>query len=262
MGKVIAISNQKGGVGKTTTAINLSYSIGILEKKVLIIDLDPQGNATTGFGYSKQEISERDEKTVYDLLMENEGFDFEKTIQKTSLEYLDIITVDIGLAGVELELASKIGREIRLKKGIEKIKDKYDYIFLDCPPSLGLLTVNAFTAADSVLIPVQSEFFALEGLSELLNTIKLVQNVLNPHLEIEGIVMTMFDSRLNLSKQVKAEVENWFENLVYKTVITKNVKLAEAPSHGVPVLLYDIMSIGAQNYLELAKEFVKRGKVK
>ncbi len=258
MGKIIAISNQKGGVGKTTTSINLSYSVGILEKKVLIVDLDPQGNATTGFGFDKNEIYKNGTKTVYDILMSNDEFDINDSIQKTNLKYLAIITSDMSLAGVELELAAIIGREMRLKRGLEQIKDQYDYIFLDCPPSLGLLTVNALTASDSVLIPVQSEFFALEGLSELLNTIKLVQNALNSSLDIQGIVMTMFDARLNLSKQVKLEVENWFEDLVYETVITKNVKLAEAPSHGVPALLYDIMSVGAQNYLSLAKEFVKK----
>ena len=257
MGKIIAISNQKGGVGKTTTSINLSYSVGILEKKVLIVDLDPQGNTTTGFGIDKNSTYENGTKTVYDVLT-SKDMNIKDSIQKTNLEFLDIISADMSLAGVELELAAKIGREIMLKKGLDQIKDDYDYIFLDCPPSLGLLTVNALTAADTVLIPVQSEFFALEGLSELLNTIKLVQNALNPSLTIEGIVMTMYDGRLNLSKQVKAEVESWFEDLVYETVITKNVKLAEAPSHGVPALLYDIMSIGAQNYLSLAKEFIKK----
>jgi len=261
MGKIVAISNQKGGVGKTTTAINLCYSVGILEKKVLMVDLDPQGNATTGFGFNKKELLKKHTKTSYNLLMDKKIKDIEDYVQKTSLKFLDVITANMGLAEVELQLGAKIGRELRLKSGLDKLKDKYDYVFIDCPPSLGLLTVNALTAADSVLIPVQSEFFALEGLSELLSTIKQVQSMINNDLYVEGIVMTMFDSRLNLSKQVKAEVDSWFEDLVYETVVSKNVKLAEAPSHGVPVLLYDIMSVGAQNYLELAKEFVKRKRV-
>lgn len=250
MGKVIAVANQKGGVGKTTTAINLAASIAVNEKKVLLIDLDPQANSTSGLGFEKNYPG------VYDLLIRNAQA--ENLVLKTQLEHLDLIPSNIDLVGAEVELVDLENREKVLTLSIRTIRHKYDFIIIDCPPSLGLLTLNGLTAADSVIIPVQCEYFALEGLGQLLNTINIVKKHFNPHLEIEGVLLTMFDSRLKLSHQVADEVRKYFGDKVYKTVITRNVKLSEAPSHGRPVLLYDAQALGSQNYLQLAAEILSK----
>ncbi len=250
MGKVIAVANQKGGVGKTTTAINLAASIAVNEKKVLLIDLDPQANSTSGLGF------EKNNRGVYDLLINLEQAD--ELVLKTQLAHLDLIPSNIDLVGAEVELVNIENREKVLALGIRSIRSKYDFIVIDCPPSLGLLTLNGLTAADSVIIPVQCEYFALEGLGQLLNTINIVKKHFNPHLEIEGVLLTMFDSRLRLSHQVADEVRKYFGNKVYKTVITRNVKLSEAPSHGRPVILYDAQALGSQNYLQLADEILMK----
>lgn len=254
MGKIIAVANQKGGVGKTTTAINLSASIAVNEKNVLLIDLDPQANSTSGLGF------EKNNRSVYDLLIDN--LQPEELILKTQLQYLDLIPSNINLVGAEVELVNIENREKILSLNIRSIKSKYDFIIIDCPPSLGLLTINGLTAADSVIIPVQCEYFALEGLGQLLNTINIVKKHFNPHLEIEGVLLTMFDSRLRLSHQVADEVRKYFGDKVYKTVITRNVKLSEAPSHGRPVLLYDAQALGSQNYLQLAEEILSKNNSK
>ncbi len=250
MAKVISIANQKGGVGKTTTAVNLSACIAQKGKKVLLIDIDPQGNATSGLGAEAHE-----DKSIYNVLVED--LDICETIQNTMIKKLDICPANINLAGAEIELVSMVSRENRLKYAIEKIRDEYDYIFIDCPPSLGLITLNSFTASDSVLVPIQCEYYALEGLGQLVNTIKLVQKHLNKELEIEGVVLTMFDSRTNLSTQVAQEVEKYFSNKVFQTVIPRNIRLSEAPSHGLPISLYDPDSKGAETYKKLAKELIK-----
>ena len=249
MGKVIAVANQKGGVGKTTTAVNLSAALGDIGKKTLILDIDPQGNATSGFGVNKNEL----EYTVYDALIRE--VDIEKTIIHTEFK-VDIVPANISLAGAEIELVSMLSREMRIKRAIAAIKENYDYILIDCPPSLGLLTLNAMTAADSVIIPIQCEFYALEGVTQLMNTIRLVKHNLNDNLKIEGILMTMFDARNNLSFDVMDEVKNKFGEYVYKSTIPRNVRLSEAPSHGKPILIYDKNSTGAKAYSELAKEMV------
>ena len=250
MGKVISVANQKGGVGKTTTAVNLSTILAKRGKKVLLIDTDPQGNATSGLGVTKQV-----ELSVYDILIGET--EFEETLQDTTIKNLKVCPSNISLAGAEVQLVSMMSREQRLKGKLDVIKDKFDYIIIDCPPSLGLVTLNAFTASDSVLIPVQCEYFALEGLGQLLNTVNLVKKHLNKNLEIEGALLTMYDARTNLSNQVVKEVKKYFEDKVYKTVIPRNVRLSEAPSYGMPITVYDPRSKGAKAYEKFAKELLK-----
>ena len=250
MGKVISVANQKGGVGKTTTTVNLATLIAKKGKKVLLIDTDPQGNATSGLGVTKEL-----ELSVYDILVGDTKFN--ETIQETSIKNLKVCPSNISLAGAEVELVSMMSREQRLKTKLDEIKNEYDYILIDCPPSLGLITLNAFTASDSVLIPVQCEYFALEGLGQLLNTVNLVKKHLNKNLEIEGALLTMYDARTNLSNQVVKEVKKYFEDKVYKTVIPRNVRLSEAPSYGMPISLYDPKSKGAKAYEKFAKELLK-----
>ena len=250
MGKIISVANQKGGVGKTTTTVNLSTILAKKGKKVLLIDTDPQGNATSGLGVSKDV-----ELSVYDILIGDTEFD--ETLQETAIKNLKVCPSNISLAGAEVQLVSMMSREQRLKTKLDKIKDQYDYILIDCPPSLGLVTLNAFTAADSVLIPVQCEYFALEGLGQLLNTVNLVKKHLNKNLEIEGALLTMYDARTNLSNQVVKEVKKYFEDKVYKTVIPRNVRLSEAPSYGMPITVYDPRSKGAKAYEKFAKELLK-----
>jgi len=255
MGRTIALANQKGGVGKTTTAINLAASLAALEKKVLIVDADPQANATSGIGIDNRQIS----CTVYDCLIE--GNDPKEALMKCAVDNLWILPSNIDLVGAEIEMLEMPEREKVLKKVISVLKDDYDYILIDCSPSLGLLTVNALTASDSVIIPVQCEYFALEGLGKLLNTIKIIQSNLNPALEIEGFLLTMYDSRLRLSNQVADEVNKHFQQMVFKTIIQRNVKLSEAPSFGQPAILYDAESRGTVNYLNLAKELIIKNEV-
>ena len=250
MGKIIAVANQKGGVGKTTTAINLSTVLAKKGKKVLMIDADPQGNGTSGVGVDKDQ-----QFSVYDVLIED--IEIENTLQKTQVRNLDLCPSNINLAGAEVQLVSMENREYKLKEKVDKIKDKYDFIIIDCPPSLGLITLNAFTASDSVLIPVQCEYYALEGLGQLLNTIELVKKRMNKSLRVEGALLTMYDARTNLSNQVVKEVKNYFGDRVYKNVIPRNVKLSEAPSYGLPITLYDARSKGAKSYDKFVKEFLK-----
>ena len=254
MARVIAIANQKGGVGKTTTAVNIAASLAAAEKKVLLIDSDPQGNSTSGMGIDRADV----DGSTYDLFTNKRKI--EELIRTTHFPWLQVIPAKIDLVGVEVELIQMIARERVLKKALDPVRANYDYIFIDCPPSLGLLTVNALTAADGVLIPVQCEYYALEGLSALMNTISLIKQDLNPELAVEGVLLTMYDSRNNLADQVAAEVRKYFGGKVYKTVIHRNVTLSEAPSHGKPVLLYDIRSRGAQSYLDLAKEVLGHAK--
>jgi len=252
MGKIITLANQKGGVGKTTTAINLAASLAVLEKKVLVVDADPQANATSGLGFDIRNI-----KTgLYETLVRDE--EPENVILSSSIEGLDLLPSHIDLVGAEIEMLELPNREKVLKYVLEKVQDKYDYILIDCSPSLGLIVVNALTASDSVLIPVQCEYFALEGLGKLLNTIRIVQGHLNPDLDIEGFVMTMYDSRLRLSDQILDEVKKHFDKMVFETVIHRNVKLGEAPSFGQTIFDYDVTSKGATNYLNLAREFLQR----
>jgi len=251
--KIIAVANQKGGVGKTTTSVNLSAGLATIGKKVLLIDTDPQGNATSGVGVNKSEI----EQSIYDVLIDE--LPLEEIIHKTGIEHLCIAPTTIALAGAEIELVSTISREARLKNAIKKVQDDFDYIIIDCPPSLGLLTLNALTAADAVIIPVQCEFYALEGLSQLLSTISLVQKHLNEDLLIDGVLLTMFDVRTNLSTQVAEEVKKFFEDQVYETIIPRSVRLSEAPSHGESILQYDPKSKGAEVYLQFAKEVAQHG---
>jgi chromosome partitioning protein len=252
MGKIIAIANQKGGVGKTTTSINLAASLGVLEKKVLLIDADPQANASSGLGIDVDNV----EIGTYQIL-EHSSTPAEAIVQSSSPN-VDIIPAHIDLVAIEIELVDKPNREYMLKQTLESVKDNYDYIIIDCAPSLGLLTLNALTAADSVVIPIQCEYFALEGLGKLLNTIKSVQKIHNPNLNIEGLLLTMYDSRLRLSNQVVEEVQKHFNNMVFETVIQRNTKLSEAPSYGESIIKYDATSKGASNYLSLAEEIIKK----
>ncbi|MBQ0006654.1 MAG: ParA family protein [Alistipes sp.] len=253
MGKIIAVANQKGGVGKTTTSINLAASLAVLEKKTLIIDADPQANATSGLDFDPDSDSGL---TLYEVLIGEKPV--RDVIFDTEIKYLKLLPSHINLVGAEIEMLNIEDRELVLKKALSDVKDLFDYIIVDCAPSLGLTTINVLTATDSVIIPVQTEFFALEGLGKLLNTIKLVQSRLNPSLQIEGFLLTMFDSRLKLANQVVEEVKKHFGNMVFDTLIQRNVKLSEAPSHGKPVILYDAVSTGTNNYLSLAKEIVSR----
>ncbi len=252
MGKTVAIANQKGGVGKTTTSVNLAACLGVLEKKVLLIDADPQANSTSGLGFDPDNIS----LGTYQVL-EHEN-KVSEVILKTKSPNVDLMPAQIDLVAVEIELVDKDRREQMLKRALLEVKDQYDYIIIDCAPSLGLITLNALTAADSVIIPIQCEYFALEGLGKLLNTIKSVQNIHNPDLDIEGLLLTMFDSRLRLSNQVVEEVKTHFQNMVFNTIIQRNVRLSEAPSYGESIIMYDASSNGAENYLNLAREFLEK----
>ncbi len=254
MGKIIALANQKGGVGKTTTSMNLAASLATLEKKVLLVDADPQANASSGLGVDVSEI----DSSIYECIIDHA--DVRDAIYTTDIEGLDIIPSHIDLVGAEIEMLNLTNRERILSEILSPMKGEYDYILIDCSPSLGLITVNALTAADSVIIPVQCEYFALEGISKLLNTIKIIKSKLNPSLEIEGFLLTMYDSRLRLANQIYDEVKKHFQELVFKTVIQRNVKLSEAPSHGLPVILYDTDSTGAKNHLALAKEIIEKEK--
>ena len=253
MAKIISVANQKGGVGKTTTAINLSASLAVAERRTLLVDIDPQANSTSGFGYNKDELDE----TVYHALIR--GNSFRRAIRETSLPFLDIATSNTDLIGAEIELIQEIGREQKLRTLLEEVDENYDFVLIDCPPSLGLLTVNSLTASHSVIIPLQCEYFAMEGLGQLMRTISLIRSRLNPSLLIEGILITMFDTRNNLAHQVVSEVQRHFSGKVFKTIIPRNVRLSEAPSHGKPVILYDIHSKGAESYLNLAKEVLFNG---
>jgi chromosome partitioning protein len=251
MTKIVALANQKGGVGKTTTAINLGASVAACERKVLIVDLDPQANATSGVGFSKNE-----EASMYPVLVD--GAPLRDIVRQTELPTLSLAPSSVDLVGAEIELREAIGREFHLRKALAEVKGDYDYILIDSPPSLGLLTINALTAADSVLVPMQCEYFALEGVSQLLATVERVRDAVNPALEIEGIALTMYDERMNLSRQVAEEVRTHFGDKVYRTVIPRNVRLGEAPSFGKPIILYDIRSRGSEAYLNLAREFIQR----
>ena len=250
MGKIVSVANQKGGVGKTTTTVTLCAILAKKGKKVLLIDADPQGNATSGVGVTKEV-----EESIYDVLVGDTTV--QETIQSTNIRNLKVCPSNINLAGAEVELVSMMSREQRLKEKLDEIKDKFDFILIDCPPSLGLITLNAFTASDSILIPVQCEYYALEGLGQLLNTVNLVKKHLNKSLEIEGALLTMYDARTNLSNQVVKEVKKYFDEKVYKTVIPRNVRLSEAPSYGMPITLFDARSKGAKSYEKFAKEFMK-----
>lgn len=253
MGKVIAIANQKGGVGKTTTAINLAASLAVLERKVLIIDADPQANTTSGLNFSPDNDEQR---TLYEVMIGK--IDIEDALIQTELAGLHMIPSHINLVGAEIEMLDMPDRESVMRKALMPVRDKYDFIIIDCSPSLGLITVNTLTAADSVIIPVQPEFFALEGLGKLLQTIRLVQSGVNPKLTIEGFVVTMFDGRTKVHTQVVQELREHFQDMVFKTIIQRNIRLSEAPSHGKPIILYEVMSIGSSNYLSLAREVLER----
>jgi chromosome partitioning protein len=253
MSKIMAVANQKGGVGKTTTAINLASCLAVAEKKTLLIDIDPQANSSSGLGC----FCEDSDMTIYEVLIE--GANPAEAIRPTMLPYLNLLPSHVRLVGAEVELVPMVAREHKLKEALESIKNEYNYIIIDCPPSLGLLTLNTLTAADSVIIPIQCEYYALEGMGQLLNSINLVQKHLNPNLAIEGVLLTMFDGRLNLSRQVADEARKFFPDKVYETAISRNVRLSEAPSFGKPIVKYDILSTGAQNYLSLAKEILSHG---
>lgn len=253
MGRTIAIANQKGGVGKTTSSVNLSACLAYLGQKVLLIDIDPQGNATSGVGVNKGDV----DQCIYDVLIDD--VDMKDIVMETKVENLHVVPATISLAGAEIELVSTMSREVRLKNALEEVKGMYDYIIIDCPPSLGLLTINSLTASDAIIIPVQCEYYALEGLSQLLSTIRLVQKHLNHDLMIDGVLLTMLDARTNLGIQVIEEVKKYFQDKVYRTIIPRNVRLSEAPSHGEPIIIYDAKSKGAEMYLELAREVIRNG---
>lgn len=252
MSRVIAIANQKGGVGKTTTAVNLSACLAELGKRVLLIDIDPQGNATSGIGVDRKRLK----ASVYDVLLDE--MPLLEAVVETRVRGLHILPATIDLAGAEIELVPRISRESRLKAALDPVRDQFDFVLMDCPPSLGLLTINALTAADSILIPIQCEYYALEGLTQLMDTFRLVREALNPSLEVEGVVLTMFDGRTNLSIQVVEDVKRYFKGQVYRSIITRNVRLSEAPSHGLPITMYDARSKGAEAYMELAREVIER----
>lgn len=254
MGKVISIANQKGGVGKTTSAINLAASLAAIEHTTLLIDIDPQSNSTSGLGIESNTVA----NSIYEVMVG--GINVSEAVRETELDYLDLVPSHINLVGAEIEMVDRSERERILTKAIDEVKEQYDFIIIDCPPSLGLLTINALTSSNSVLIPVQCEYFALEGLGQLLNTIKIVRQHLNPELEIEGVLLTMYDTRTRLSNQVADEVKRYFDDRVFSSVISRNVRLAEAPSFGKPALLYDASSVGAKNYLSLAREIIQRNK--
>ena len=254
MGKVISIANQKGGVGKTTTAINLAASLAAIEHPTLVIDIDPQSNTTSGLGIDVKTVT----NSIYEVMIGST--DTTETIRSTELDFLDLVPAHINLVGAEIEMIDREDRERILDKAIGDLRDKYDFIIIDCPPSLGLLTINALTASDSIVIPVQCEYFALEGLGQLLNTIKIVRQHLNPDLDIEGVLLTMYDTRTRLSNQVAEEVKRYFDDRVFKSVIARNIRLAEAPSFGKPAPLYDSTSTGSKNYLSLAREIIKKNR--
>ncbi|MFU8812838.1 MAG: ParA family protein [Balneolaceae bacterium] len=252
MGKIISIANQKGGVGKTTTAINLAASLAAIEHSTLIVDIDPQSNTTSGLGIEPKTVT----NSIYEVMVG--GVDITDAIRETELSFLNLVPAHINLVGAEIEMVDRHERERILSKALQPVRDQYDFIIIDCPPSLGLLTINALTASHAVLIPVQCEYFALEGLGQLLNTIKIVRQHLNPKLEIEGVLLTMYDTRTRLSNQVADEVARYFDDRVFKSVIARNVRLAEAPSFGKPAILYDATSVGAKNYLALAREIIQK----
>ena len=252
MGKIIAFTNKKGGVGKTTTAVNMAAFCADFGKRTLLVDIDSQGNATTALGFSKSQLK----KSVHNVLIEDDSA--ANNILPTQIKLLDILPSNVDLSGAEVDLVYKRNREKILKEALEKVRDEYDYIFIDCPPSLGLLTINAWVAADSVIIPLQGEYFALEGVSQLMNTIALVKKRLNPNLGIEGVVITMFDSRALISKQIAAEIKKFFKNKLYETIVPRNVRLAEAPSHGKPIMVYEPKCVGARAYKALTEEFLSK----
>ncbi len=254
MAKIISVVNQKGGVGKTTTAVNLAAALGLQKQSVLMVDIDPQGNCTSGFGIEKQTL----ENSSYEVLIDREPA--RNAILTTKFKNVDILPASMDLAGAELELVDIPGRQARLKEALDTVRDDYDYILLDCPPSLGLITLNALTASDSFLVPIQCEYYALEGLSQLLNTVKTIKRLYNPSIDLEGVVLTMFDPRLNLTQQVVAEVKKYFPNKVFETAIPRNVRLSEAPSFGMPVLYYDRGSKGSMAYIALARELIQKNR--